>query len=98
MKTVTIVLLIVSALLVLMGIFLLSTKNQYAVSDKGSKYSAVAVKINAIGNIIVGVLGGILALVYQFVEIQKNVLLFIFLAMIIIVNIIQGLLKKKYSK
>lgn len=88
MKSVTIVLLIASLLLMIMGIFLI-------VVSRSSKEKAIRASIvNGIGNLVLGTVGAILAVIYQFITIDKEIMIGIFLGSAILISIIQLIFKR----
>lgn len=95
MKTISIVLLIASLLIMAIGIFLLVSKNYFSNIGDESKYKNEAIKINAIVNIVIGIAGILLATINQIFNIEKNIILIIFVIVIILGNIIQFSLKKR---
>lgn len=88
MKSVTIVLLIASLLLMIMGIFLI-------VVSRSSKEKVIRASIvNGIGNLVLGTVGAILAVIYQFITIDKEIMIGIFLGSAILISIIQLIFKR----
>lgn len=92
MKSVSIVLLVASFLLVLMGIFLI------VMSSKASNADIKNSKVNGIGNLLLGIIGTTLAIIYQFVTLDKDIILGIFLGSAIIINIVQIFFKRSLKK
>lgn len=95
MKTISIVLFIASLLIMAIGIFLLVSKNYFSNIGDESKYKGSAVKINAIVNICIGIAGIILATINQIFNIEKNIILILFVIVIVLGNVIQFILKKR---
>ncbi|MGL4656446.1 MAG: hypothetical protein ACRCWM_11315 [Sarcina sp.] len=89
MKTISIVLIVASFLMLVMGIFLLAVSKRYP-GDSG-KIS----KVNGIGQIILGIYGTILGIVYQFVTMSKTLMLVLFIIGIIVINVFQITYRKK---
>ena len=92
MKSVSIVLLIASFLLVIMGLFLI------VMSSKSQNEAIKSSKVNGIGNLVLGLIGTTIAIIYQFVEIDKNIILVLFFGSAVIISVIQILVKRKLKK
>ncbi|WP_297436766.1 hypothetical protein [uncultured Clostridium sp.] len=92
MKSVSIVLLIASFLLVIMGLFLI------VMSSKSQNEAIKSSKVNGIGNLVLGLIGTTIAIIYQFVEMDKNIILVLFFGSAVIISVIQILVKRKLKK
>lgn len=89
MKIISLVLIIASFLMLLMGVFLLATGKRYP--GNAGKISTV----NGIGQIILGVYGTTLGIIYQFVTMSKNLMLVLFIIGVIIINVFQFIYRKR---
>ena len=89
MKTISIVLIAASFLMILMGIFLVAMSMRYP-GDTG-KIS----KVNGIGQIVLGLYGTTLGVIYQFVSMSRNLLLILFIVGIVLINVFQITYKKR---
>ncbi|MGL4450956.1 MAG: hypothetical protein ACRCTZ_07185 [Sarcina sp.] len=89
MKTISLVLIIASFLILVMGIFLVAMSGRYQGDTR--KIS----KINGLGQMILGVYGTLLGLIYQFVEMSKSVILVLFIIGVILINVFQTVYRKR---
>lgn len=92
MKSVSMVLLIASIFLVIMGIFLI------AVSRSSKEVQIRKSAINGVGNICLGSVGIILAVVYQITTMDREVAIGIFFGAAIIINVLQWVFKRASKK
>lgn len=89
MKSVTIILLLASIVIVIIGIFIMSVGSS-SKSKQMKRYSI----INGIGNLVLGLIGTTLAIVFQFADLNKEIVIVIFLIAAVIINLVQLVFKK----
>ncbi|WP_297520086.1 hypothetical protein [uncultured Clostridium sp.] len=92
MKSISIVLIIASFLMIVMGIFLMAMSKRY--SGSNGKIS----KVNGISQIVLGIYGTTLGIIYQFASMSKNLMLILFIIGIVGINIVQITYKRKIQK
>ncbi|MGL4759913.1 MAG: hypothetical protein ACRCWG_00400 [Sarcina sp.] len=91
MKTISIVLIAASFIMILMGIFLIAMSTRY--SGNTGKIS----RVNGIAQIILGIYGTTLGVIYQFVDMSRNLMLILFIIGIVVINVFQIMYKKKFN-
>ena len=89
MKAISIVLIVASFLILVMGIFSIAISSRY--SGNTGKIS----RVNGIGQMILGIYGGTLAILYQFASMSKNLMLLLFAVGVIVISIVQVAYRKK---
>lgn len=92
MKEISIVLIVASFLILVMGIFSIAISSRY--SGSTGKIS----RVNGVGQIILGIYGATLAILYQFIGMSKNIMLILFAIGVIVISIVQVVYRKKLQK
>lgn len=96
MKSTTIVMLLASIFVLILGIFLLVITKIKGHNSHSEKYTSKYIIVNAKFNMGLGIIGIILSIIHNYLINLDNVILILFIVIIFIAALLQKIVSKKY--